>query len=90
VVDGLESELNEIFFTGKFYDEEIGLYYFNARYYSPELGRFISRDLIGIVDDVNLYVYVGNNPLKFVDPSGMLKKLISNIIKYEKEAVIDI
>jgi hypothetical protein len=28
--------------------------------------------------------------LKFVDPSGMLKKLISNIIKYEKEAVIDI
>ncbi|MDR3150729.1 MAG: RHS repeat-associated core domain-containing protein [Candidatus Peribacteria bacterium] len=54
--------------------------YFNARYYSSELGRFISRDPIGIADDVNLYVYVGNNPLKWVDPSGMLKKFINNII----------
>jgi insecticidal toxin complex protein TccC len=50
------------------------LYYFNARYYSPELGRFVSRDPIGIVDDVNLYVYVGNNPLKFVDPTGLKAK----------------
>ncbi|MDR3150771.1 MAG: hypothetical protein LBU14_04140 [Candidatus Peribacteria bacterium] len=36
--------------------------------YTKELGRFISRDPIGIIDDVNLYVYVGNNPLKWVDP----------------------
>jgi RHS repeat-associated protein len=40
MVDGLDSELNDIFFTWKVYDREIGLYYFNARYYSPELGRF--------------------------------------------------
>jgi RHS repeat-associated protein len=67
--------LNEIFFIGKVYEKETGLYYFNARYYDSELGRFISRDPIGIVDDVNLYVYVGNNPLKFVDPTGLIKML---------------
>ncbi|MDR3150772.1 MAG: RHS repeat-associated core domain-containing protein [Candidatus Peribacteria bacterium] len=57
----------------------MGLYYFNARYYSPELGRFISRDPIGIADDVNLYVYVGNNPLKWVDPSGLKSKDITKV-----------
>ncbi|MDR1944911.1 MAG: RHS repeat-associated core domain-containing protein [Candidatus Peribacteria bacterium] len=61
--------MNNIFFTGKFYDKEIGLYYFVARYYDSKLGRFTSRDPIGIIDDVNLYVYAGNNPLKFTDPS---------------------
>ncbi|MDR2640647.1 MAG: RHS repeat-associated core domain-containing protein [Candidatus Peribacteria bacterium] len=57
----------------------MALYYFNARYYSPELGRFVSRDPIGIVDDINLYVYVGNNPLKFVDWSGLTKQLLADI-----------
>jgi RHS repeat-associated protein len=77
ILEWWDSELNDIFFTGKFYDREIGLYYFNARYYNPELGRFIIRDPIGIVDDVNLYVYVGNNPLKFTDPSWMIKKFLA-------------
>lgn len=27
-------------FTGKDWDEDIGLYYFNARWYDPEIGRF--------------------------------------------------
>jgi RHS repeat-associated protein len=66
------------------YDREIGLYYFNARYYSPELGRFISRDPVGIVDDVNLYVYVGNNPLKWVDWSGLAKLISPNNTDYSK------
>jgi hypothetical protein len=34
----------------------------------------VNRDPIGIVDDVNLYVYVGNNPLKWVDPTGLAAK----------------
>jgi RHS repeat-associated protein len=56
-------------FTGKDWDEEIGLYYFNARWYDPEIGRFISQD--PAADDPNLYSYGYNNPLKFVDPNGM-------------------
>ncbi|WP_319561737.1 RHS repeat-associated core domain-containing protein [Marispirochaeta sp.] len=56
-------------YTGKGYDDEVGLYYYNARWYDPELGRFISED--PIKDGVNWYVYVSNNPLKFVDPTGL-------------------
>ena len=35
-------------------------------------GRFLSRDPLGAAPDVNLYRYVGNNPLTYVDPDGWL------------------
>ncbi|MEA1900480.1 MAG: RHS repeat-associated core domain-containing protein [Thermodesulfobacteriota bacterium] len=42
-----------------------------ARYYDPQVGRFISEDPIGFAGgDVNLYAYVSNNPVMFVDPDG--------------------
>jgi RHS repeat-associated protein len=47
-----------------------GLYYNRKRYYSPEWGRFISEDPIGFAGGLNRYVYVGNNPLRGVDPDG--------------------
>ncbi|MGI6166156.1 MAG: RHS repeat-associated core domain-containing protein, partial [Limnochordia bacterium] len=55
-------------FTGKPIDGT-GLYYYGARFYDPELGRFISVDPAR--DGLNWYVYVHNNPLKYVDPTGM-------------------
>ena len=55
-------------FTGKDWDEDIGLYYFNARWYDPEVGRFISED--SVADDPNLYSYCGQNPVNNVDPTG--------------------
>ena len=38
-------------------------------YYDPYTGRFLQRDPIG--DGVNWYAYTANNPLKFVDPTGL-------------------
>jgi RHS repeat-associated protein len=63
-------------YTGREYDRGLKLYYNRARYYNPQLGRFISRDPIDIADDVNLYAYVGNNSVMFVDLMGREKALI--------------
>ncbi|MFH0790210.1 MAG: LamG-like jellyroll fold domain-containing protein [Candidatus Omnitrophota bacterium] len=61
---------NPYSFTGRYYDAMVGLYYYRNRIYSPELGRFLQRDPQGYVDGVNLYAYVRNNPLRYLDPFG--------------------
>jgi RHS repeat-associated protein len=59
-------------FTGREFDAETGLYYYRSRYYNPSIGRFIAEDPIGFdAGDANLYRYVGNRPVEFVDPFGL-------------------
>ncbi len=48
-----------------------GLYFMRGRYYDPEVGRFINKDPIGYAGGLNLYGYVGNNPIRFTDPAGL-------------------
>jgi RHS repeat-associated protein len=68
-------------FTGKERDIESNNDYFGARYYSNNTGRFLSPDWsatlaavpyakLGNPQTLNLYSYVGNNPLSAVDPDG--------------------
>jgi RHS repeat-associated protein len=56
-------------YSGKELDEGTELYYFNARYYDATIGRFINVD--PVQDGTNWYVYCANNPLSFVDPTGL-------------------
>ncbi len=65
-------------FTGKERDSESGLDNFGARYNSSNIGRFITTDPLRITKQKlidpqqwNMYAYVRNNPLRFVDPTGM-------------------
>ncbi len=58
-------------YTGQVWDEETQLAYYKARYYSPERGRFLSTDPAGFIDSLNLYGYVVNDPVNFIDPSGL-------------------
>ncbi|MBU1016528.1 hypothetical protein KJ657_05585, partial [Patescibacteria group bacterium] len=77
-------------FTGKELDSETGLYYYGARYYDPVTGRFITIDPMLLVLDkmsqaqrnaflsnpqnLNMYSYVQNNPVRYTDPTGMYEK----------------
>jgi RHS repeat-associated protein len=59
---------NTFTYTGREYDSDSGLYYYRARYYDADIGRFLSRD---IEKQVNLYVYVWNEPISSTDPLGL-------------------
>jgi RHS repeat-associated protein len=89
-------------YTGREFDAETGLYFYRSRYYDPGVGRFIGEDAIGFAGgDANLYRYVGNSPVNFVDPFGLLTIVIpggfgevgtlpQNIINQAKYSVITI
>jgi RHS repeat-associated protein len=74
-------------FTQKERDNESGLDYFGARYYSGAQGRFtgsdptfLKRERLYDPQRLNLYIYVRDNPLKFVDPTGEdLRIAVTNI-----------
>ena len=59
-------------YTGQAWLPEIGLYDYKARDYSPTLGRFLQTDPIGPTGGINLYAYVGNDPVNGTDPLGLV------------------
>jgi RHS repeat-associated protein len=63
---------NPIRFQGQYFDAETGLHYNRYRYYDPASGRYVSRDPLGLAGGRNLHVYVGNNPVRGIDPLGLV------------------
>ena len=77
-------DVSPLHFTGKERDAESSLDNFGARYYASNIGRFMSPDYNGSGEtsepvpyadfnspqSLNLYSYVGNNPLSQLDADG--------------------
>jgi RHS repeat-associated protein len=62
---------NRFLYTGREWIAEAGLYDYRNRAYLPELGRFLQTDpILFLAGDMNLYRYVENDPVDWLDPYG--------------------
>ncbi len=62
-------------YQGYYLHQRSGLNLTSTRAYSPALGRFLNRDPIEELGGINLFTYVGNNPISRQDPSGEMWKV---------------
>ena len=59
-------------FNAKEFDEETGLYYYGARYYDPRVSLWMSTDLLAeLMPNKTAYKINNNNPVRFIDPTGL-------------------
>ncbi|WP_372365162.1 SpvB/TcaC N-terminal domain-containing protein [Candidatus Uabimicrobium sp. HlEnr_7] len=72
--NAIDVKTKEYCYSGKEQDELTGLYYYGMRYYPCWLGRWINPDPARTVDGLNLYAFVGGNPIGYQDIGGMGKK----------------
>ena len=66
-------------FPGQYFDKETSLHYNYFRYYEPEIGRYISPDPIGLMGGMNVWGYVGQNPMHLTDSDGLLPDAIADL-----------
>jgi RHS repeat-associated protein len=70
-------------FAGGLYDSQTGLTRFGARDYEAETGRWTAKDPIGFDGgDTNLYGYVLNDPVNWIDPEGELPSLPQGVVDF--------
>ncbi len=74
-----EQRGNPFRYAGEMQDALTGHYYLRARFYNPQIARFTQEDTYR-GDGLNLYAYVANNPIRYVDPSGYMCEVKGDFI----------
>ncbi|PID76196.1 MAG: hypothetical protein CSB22_00370 [Deltaproteobacteria bacterium] len=71
--DGVYAAENTFKFSTKYFDKETGLIHYTFRNYDSKTGRWTSRDPLGEHGGLNMYGFVLNDPVNWVDPYGLVK-----------------
>jgi len=89
VATGAKAQAFSHRFSTKPLDAETGLYNYGYRYYDPVTGRWPSRDPIGENGGVNLYGFVGNDGVNWIDILGNKNQVVDNG-EYAQNLVVDV
>lgn len=58
-------------YTGQTWLSDASLYHYKARVYLPTIGRFAQSNPVLYADGMNIYDYVGGDPVNLIDPMGL-------------------
>jgi RHS repeat-associated protein len=68
---GTMADVNHYRFSSQEFFPNPNIYGYHSRFYDPTLQRWLNRDPFGEAGGLNLYGFVGNNPVGNVDPYGL-------------------
>src|SRR3984957_18900371 len=76
-------------FSGQRYDSITALYHFDKRENDPHSGRWLTPDPLGFAEGRNLFAYVNNNPLIYVDPYGLWREEVKDFLHGSSRGFVD-
>ena len=84
----VEASYKTLRYSGKERDAT-GLYYYGYRYYAPWLHRWLNPDPDGDIDGLNLYGFVGNDPMGHVDADGRIRVRKLSDVELGEDWIVD-